>query len=126
MAEKVIEKVEENKEKQVEETSKKVKKKTLEEFEKRVIELADQGYTSEKIGEITRKEGMHSKEYGKKISQILGSRYSNPDMKNIQQKLEKMEKHVSKNKGDKKAVREKERISAKLRRLKKYLTKKSK
>jgi len=123
MAEKVEEKIEE---KTTEEASKKQKKKTFEEFQKRVIELADQGYTSEKIGEITRKEGMHSKEFGKKISKVLGIRYSNPDMKNIQQKVEKMEKHVSKNKGDKRAIREKERISAKLRRLKKYLGKKAK
>jgi ribosomal protein S15P/S13E len=111
---------------EVKEETKKEKKKTLAEFEKRVIELAEQGYTSEKIGEITRKEGMHSKEYGKKISQILGSRYSNPDMKNLQQKLEKLEKHVSKNKGDKRSRRDKEKISARLRRLKKYLTKKVK
>jgi ribosomal protein S15P/S13E len=75
---------------------------------------------------MTRKEGMHSKEYGKKISQILGSRYSNPDMKNIEKKLEGLVKHVSKNKGDKRAIRDKEKISARLRRLKKYLNKKVK
>ncbi len=125
MAKKQKEKVEEVKA-EVKEETKKEKKKTLQEFEKRVIELAEQGYTSEKIGEITRKEGMHSKEYGKKISHILGSRYSNPDMKNLQQKLEKLEKHVSKNKGDKRSIRDKEKISARLRRLKKYLTKKAK
>jgi len=54
-------------ESKVKEETKKQKKKTFEEFEKRVIELAEQGYTSEKIGEITRKEGLHSKEYGKKF-----------------------------------------------------------
>ena len=122
--------MEEKQEKKLEETAEektpKVKKKTLAEFEKRIMELADQGYTAERIGEITRKEGMHSKEYGKKISQILGAKYSNPDAKNLQQKLEKLEKHVTKNKSDKRAKRDKEKISAKLRRLKKYLTKRAK
>ena len=122
----MVEKVEEKVEETSEEKTKKVKKKTLEEFEKRVLELAEQGYTSEKIGELVRKEGMHSKEYGKKISQILGSKYSNPDSKNIKEKLEKLEKHVTKNKNDKRARRDKEKISAKLRRLKKYLTKRAK
>ena len=106
-----------------EEKEKKSKKNTQEDFEKRVLELHEKGLTAEKIGEMLRKENIHSKEFGKKISEVLGSRYTNPDLKNIQEKLTKMEKHVEKNKGDKKAVREKERIAAKLRRLKKYLTK---
>ncbi len=102
---------------------KKSKKKTQEEFEKKVLELHEKGLTAEKIGEALKKEGIHSKEFSKKISEILGGRYTNPDLKNIQEKLTKVEKHVEKNKGDKRAKREKERIAAKLRRLKKYLTK---
>lgn len=106
-----------------EEKEKKSKKKTQEEFEKRVLELHEKGLTAEKIGEALKKEGIHSKEFNKKISEILGSRYSNPDEKNIKEKLEKLEKHVGKNKGDRRAKRDKERIAAKLRRLKNYLTK---
>jgi len=104
------------------ENSKKAKKISKEEFEKMVLELADKGLTSEKIGETLRKEGIHSKEFGK-ISEVLGSKYINPDEKNIQEKLERLQKHFAKNKKDKRAMRDRERISAKLRRLKKYLAK---
>jgi len=103
------------------EVSKKNKKISKEEFEKRVLELAEKGLTAEKIGETLRKEGIHSKEFGKKISKILENKYINPDEKNISQKLEKLEKHFAKNKKDKRAMRDRERISAKLRRLRKYL-----
>jgi ribosomal protein S15P/S13E len=104
------------------ETSKKTKKISKEEFERKVLELADKGLTSEKIGEMLRREGIHSKEFGK-ISKALGNRYINPDEKNIQENLEKLEKHLAKNKGDKRAMRERVRVSAKLRRLKKYMSK---
>jgi ribosomal protein S15P/S13E len=117
------EKLEEKAEEKEEKAEKKVKKKTAEEFEKRVIELAESGLTAEKIGEALRKEGIHSKEYGKKISKVLGNRYIQPDEKNLQKKLESIEKHNHKNKGDKKAIREKQRISATLRRLRNYLKK---
>jgi ribosomal protein S15P/S13E len=121
--EKKEEKLEETAEEKQEEKAKKQKKKTAEEFEKRVIELAESGLTAEKIGEALRKEDIHSKEYGKKISKILGHRYVQPDEKNLQKKLESLKKHADKNKGDKRAMREKERISATLRRLRKYLKK---
>jgi len=110
-------------EEKTEEKAKKAKRKTVEEFEKRVIELADSGLTAEKIGEALRKENIHSKEYNKKISKILGNRYIQPDEKNIQKKLENLEKHSAKNKSDKRAMRDKQRAFAKLRRLKKYLGK---
>jgi ribosomal protein S15P/S13E len=102
------------------ENAKKTRKISKEEFEKKVLELADKGLTSEKIGETLRREGVHSKEFGK-ISKILGNKYINPDEKNIQEKLEKLEKHFAKNKKDKRAMRDRERVSAKLRRLRKYL-----
>jgi len=104
------------------ETSKKTKKVSKEEFERKILELADKGLTSEKIGEMLRREGIHSKEFGK-ISKSLGNKYINPDEKNIQENLEKLEKHLVKNKGDKRAMRDRVRVSAKLRRLKKYLSK---
>ena len=101
----------------------KLKKPTQEEFEKKVLELAKKGLTSEKIGEELKKQGIHSKEYKKKISQILGDNYEIPDIKNVDAKLKKITTHSEKNRGDKKAIREKERIAARLRRLKKYFKK---
>lgn len=98
----------------------KSKKITQEEYETKVQELAKKGLTSEKIGEELRKQGIHPKEYKNKISQILGKNYVNPDLKNIESKLERIKKHFEKNKGDKRSMREKERIAAKLRRAKKY------
>ncbi len=44
----------------------------------------------------------------------------NPDLKNIENKLEKIKKHYEKHKQDKKAMREKDRIFAKLRKMQKY------
>jgi len=105
------------------EEAKKIKKLSNAEFEKKVLSLAENGLTSEKIGEKLRREGIHPKEFEKKISKILGNKYVNPDEKNISEKLEKLEKHYSKNKKDRRAMRDRERVSAKLRRLKKYLAK---
>lgn len=91
------------------------------EYEKKVLELAGKGLTSEKIGEELKKQGIYSKEYNKKISQILGDKYINPDLKNIEEKLEKIKKHLEKNKKDKRAIREKDRIFSQLRKAKLYL-----
>ena len=92
-----------------------------EEFEKKVIDLAEKGLTSEKIGETLRKQGIHSKDY-KKISKILKGKgkYVNPDLKNIEVKLERLSKHTEKNRQDKKSIRDKDRIAAKLRRARNY------
>ena len=91
------------------------------EFEKRVIELAEKGLTSEKIGEALRRERIHPRDY-KKISKILKvkGKYIIPDLKNIETKLGKISVHTQKNKQDKRAIRDKERIAAKLRRAKAY------
>jgi len=97
-----------------------VQKPSEAEFEKKVLELAKKGLTSEKIGEELRNQGIHSKEYSKRISKILGSEYINPDLKNIETKLERIKKHSEKNKGDRRAMREKVRVAAQLRRAKKY------
>ncbi len=101
----------------------KSKRLTQEEFEKKVLDLADKNLTSEKIGEELKKQNIHSKEYKKKISQILGDKYIIPDLKNIETKLEKVKKHSEKNKKDKRAKRERVRIAAQLRRAKKYFKK---
>ena len=94
------------------------------EFENKILELAEKGLTSEKIGEALRKDGMHPKKYGKKISYVLkeNNKYINPDLKNVEEKLEKIRTHFEKNKQDKKAMRERERISAKLRKLNNYFS----
>ena len=102
------------------EKANKPKKLSQLEFEKKVKELAKKGFTSEKIGEELRRQKIHPKEYTQKISKILGTDYINPDLKNVEVKLEKVKKHYKKNKQDKRAKREKDRIFAQLRKLKKY------
>ena len=114
----------ERKKEKKEEKTKKVEsvKVSVQEFEKMVLEFAEKGLTSEKIGEALRKQGIHSKEHGKKISVILKEKgkYSNPDIKNVGEKLAKVLKLIEKNKQDKRAMREKDRIFAQLRILKKH------
>ena len=103
-------------------SEKKSKKLSLKEFEKKVLELADSGLTSEKIGEKLRSENIHPKDYGKKISQILkeNDKYVNPDLKNVEEKLNRIKTHFEKNKQDKRAMREKDRVFSQVRKLKKY------
>jgi ribosomal protein S15P/S13E len=103
-------------------SEKKVKPKKIsqKEFEKKIMELANKGLTSEKIGEELRQQGIHPKEYDKKISKILKDKYIIPDLKNVEEKLERVKKHYEKNKQDKKAMREKDRIFAQFRKLKNY------
>jgi ribosomal protein S15P/S13E len=113
-SEKIKKKIEEKVE------DKKPKKLSQEEFEGKVLELSKKGLTSEKIGEELRKQNIYSKEYDKKISKILGDKYINPDLKNVEAKLERVKKHFTENKQDKRAMREKDRIFAQLRKLKKY------
>lgn len=113
----------EEKTEEKQEEKKKSKRISQEEYEKKVMELAETGLTSEKIGETLRRQKIHPKEFKKKISEILGSKYTSPDAKNIEEKLGKIRKHSEKNKKDKRAMRDKERIAATLRRLNKYLNK---
>ena len=108
-------------------TAKKLEQKKITEkdFEKNVIELAKKGLTCEKIGEELKKQKIHSKEYSKKISKILkeNNLYINPDIKNINEKLERIKIHLDKNKQDKRAKKEKDRIFAQLRKRKIYHSK---
>ena len=78
------------------------KKVSSADFEKKVVELAKTGLTSEKIGEKLRQEGIHSKEFNKTISQILKEKemYVNPDLKNVETKLNRIVEHYAKNKQD--------------------------
>lgn len=106
--------------------SKKVKeekpKLSQEEFEEKVIELSKKGLTAEKIGEELRRQNIHTMEFKKRISQILKEKniYVNPDIKNVEKKLEKIKKHQEKSKQDKRAMRERERIFAHLKKLREY------
>jgi ribosomal protein S15P/S13E len=95
---------------------------SAQEFEKRVTELAEKGLTSEKIGEKLRQEGIHPAEYGKKISKILKEKklYENPDLKNAKEKLERIKTHYEKNRQDKRAKREVDRVYARVRKTKKF------
>src|SRR3989344_6796609 len=101
------------------ESSKKI---TLKEFEKIILDLAKKGLTAEKIGEELRKQKIHPKEHGKKISKILkeNNAYISPDLKNVEEKFKKIEKHFEKNKQDKRALNEKSRIFAQIRKIKQY------
>ncbi len=113
-------KTETKKEKETKSASK--KNPTQEEFESRVIALAKQNLTSEKIGEALRQEGIHPQDFEKKISQILKSKniYTDPDLKNVQDKLSRLEKHIENNAQDKRAIRERSRVFSQLRKIKKY------
>jgi len=101
----------------------KSKKLTELEFEKRVLELAEKGLTSEKIGEELKRQEVHSKDYQKRISKILKEKnlYVDPDLKNVEEKLERIKKHYEKNRHDQRAKREKDRAFSHIRRIKKYL-----
>ena len=118
---KIKEESEENQESNPDnEKSAKTKKLSQLEFEKKVKELAEKGFTSEKIGQELKNQGIHSRNYNKKISKILEDKYVNPDLKNVEAKLERIKKHSEKNKQDKKAMREKDRVFAQFRKLQKY------
>lgn len=97
------------------------KKLSQEAYEKKVKELAEKGLTAERIGEELRKQGIHPKEYEKRISKILGEKYVDPELKNMESKLNRIEQHSKKNKQDKRAKREKSRVFSRIRRIKKYL-----
>jgi len=86
----------------------KLKKLAEKEFEEKVLELADKGLTTEKIGEELRQQGIHSKEYSRKISKILKEKdkYVNPDIKNVEAKLERIKKHYEKNKQEQEWIRQ--------------------
>jgi len=107
----------------MEKDKEKTEKITQSEFEKKVIELSKKGLTSEKIGEELKKGNIHPKDFDKKISKILKEKnlYQSPDLKNIESKLERIKKHQEKNKQDKRAMREKDRVFAQMRKIKKYL-----
>jgi len=84
--------------------------------------------TAEKIGLILRDNyGIpRTKIYGFKISQVLkeANKYESPDKKNLSAKAEMLEKHLIKNKGDKRTGRSFIITKAKLKKLQDYMAKK--
>lgn len=114
------EKKEEAEEPKKEKEDKKPKKLSQKVYEAKVHELADSGLTSEKIGQKLRDEGIHPNDFEGKISKILGDKYINADLKNVEAKFDRVEKHFKINKQDKRAKREKDRIFSQIRKLKKY------
>lgn len=99
-----------------EEKKPKVEKFSQKNFEEKVIQLAKEGMTAEKIGESLRKQGIHPAKYGK-ISRILKEKemYVSPEIKRIQEKLDRITKHREKHGQDKRAMRERERVFSQLR-----------
>jgi len=118
------ESINENKNSEIKKSSEQKKEKlSQEEIEEKIMELAKNGLTAEKIGETLKKQGIHTKEYNKKISSILKEKniYVDPNLKNFELKLKKIEEHTKKNKQDKKAIREITRISSEINKTKEYL-----
>jgi ribosomal protein S15P/S13E len=122
---KTKEKISETNKKEEVEKDKKLSQK---DFEKKVLELAKTGLTAEKIGENLRKQNIHPKEYDKKISKILkeNNSYENPDLINIKNKFQRVKKHSEKNKQDKRAMREKNRLFSQVRKTETYFKKREK
>lgn len=118
------EKIEKTAEEKTKKGSKKQEKKKIseKEFEDKVVELAKTCLTSEKIGEKLRQEGIHPAEQGKKISKILKEKnmYTNPDTKNVKEKLDRITAHYSKNKQDRRSMREKDRMLSHYKKLEEY------
>ena len=92
------------------------------EIEKKVAELANQGLTSEKIGLILKREFKTSKASGVVIGKILkkANLFKDPDIENLRHRVEKLKKHLEKNKHDYKTKRTLAIKEAKLKKLIKY------
>lgn len=79
------------------------------EVEKKILELAKEGLTSEKIGLVLRdKHGIpKAKIFGKKITQILKENdlYEDSEYNHIGKKLDNLKKHLEKNRHDYSAKR---------------------
>ncbi len=86
-----------------EKTQEELKVLTLKEIESLIVSLGKQGLTSEKIGLALKKEhNIKAKKQGIKIGKIMKDNQleNTPDIKNIQARIQKLEKHLGKNKHD--------------------------
>lgn len=97
---------------------------TSEEVKAIIIKLANRGLTSEKIGLVLKDQyGIPSvKVYQFKIKDVLKEKdkFEEPTVINIKRRLERIIKHYSKNKGDKKAERSLIIIKSKLKKTEDY------
>jgi ribosomal protein S15P/S13E len=99
---------------------------TEEEVKEIILKIVDKNpeITAEKIGLILRDNyGIpNTKIFGFKISKVLkeNNKYINPDLKNLETKTAKLEKHLIKNHGDKRTGRSLIITKAKLIKAKKY------
>ena len=101
-----------------------------EEVEDLVVKLSKEGNTSEKIGLILRDQyGIPTtKLYGKRISQILMEKgiTQSADLVNIEKKFERIKKHLEKHHTDRKSKRALSIRTARVRKVKAYVARKSK
>jgi len=101
----------------VEKKNKEIKKKLTEkEIEKIVLDMAKKGMTSEKIGlELKSKHNTNTK-----IGKILKKNkvFLDPDINNLEKKVEKLKKHIEENKHDYRTKRAFSIKNAKLKKLK--------
>ena len=98
------------------------KKLTKKEVEKIVLDLYNEGVTSEKIGLVLRdKHGIKNfrEEFGLKISEVLGK--NDADQKNIQKNLDNLRRHFDTNKKDQPAKRRLIKTAAHLKTIQEYL-----
>jgi ribosomal protein S15P/S13E len=92
-----------------------------------ILKIAEKNpeMTSEKIGLILRDTyGIpKTKIFGFKIGDVLKEKnlYQDPDLKNISEKVVKLEKHLAKNKGDKKTGKSLIKTKARHKLIKEYL-----
>jgi ribosomal protein S15P/S13E len=102
---------------------------TEEEVKEIILKIVEKSpeLTAEKIGLVLRDNyGIPSTRiYGFKISEVLkqAGKYKSPDMENLKKKVQNIEKHVSKNKQDKRTGRSLIITKAKLKTVGDYLAK---
>ncbi len=103
---------------------------TEEEVKEIVLKLAGKGLTTEKIGLTLRDTyGIpRVKLYNLKLNKILKEKdlYQSPDLKNLKAKVEKVEKHLEKNKQDQRSKRARIISKAKEKKQKEYQEKEKK
>lgn len=116
-------------EKKTEKEEKKPDRIKAEELEEIIVKLAQEGNSPAKIGLILKEKHKvpKSKSLGKKIARVLRAKNIevSDEIKDIENKIKKIEEHISKNQQDKRAKRELVTNLAKLKKLKKYRDRKA-
>jgi ribosomal protein S15P/S13E len=99
-----------------------------EEVKSIILKLGNKGLTAEKIGLTLRDQyGIPKvKLYNIKIKKVLGEKYTDPNILNLNKKLDQIIVHYKKNKKDKKAERSLIITKAKLKKREEYEAKESK